>query len=162
MRARDLFVISIVVTALLGAGTFIGVVLGGVDPTFPPPREAAFREIAAGTVSGWHDAETFVIRDGAAYDSVLGDAAARDPTGVDFSRRMVLGVALGDRPTGGHAVRFTSVEIGSGVMWVRLESVRPASGCPVTTALTQPYAFVEVDRFDGPVVFLEPIDRAAC
>lgn len=158
MRLLDLLVISIVVTAVLGAGTLVGAVLGGVDPTFPPPREVDVRVLVRGTWSDWQEPERFVIRDETTYRAVLGD----DAPPVDFSRSTVLGAALGERPTGGHDIRFASVETIAGTMWVRLESVRPTDGCAVTQALTQPYEFVEVERFDGPVLFREPVERTAC
>lgn len=73
---------------------------------------------------------------------------------VDFTREMVLGVAPGERPTGGYGVRIASVRVDDGRMRVEVRETRPADGAVVPMVLSSPYELVKVPRFDGEVVFV--------
>jgi hypothetical protein len=66
---------------------------------------------------------------------------------------MVFAVFLGERPTGGYAVRVASVERIPGGLRVTYEETRPPAGCPVTQAPTHPYAIVACERTIGDVLF---------
>ena len=55
---------------------------------------------------------------------------------VDFARQMLIGICLGQRPTGGYGVEFLSAEKEGKILVVRYEEVRPRGF--VTQALTAP------------------------
>ncbi len=74
---------------------------------------------------------------------------------VDFSTQMVIGVALGERSTGGYGIEITKVKVVEmrNELEVYVREALPGSGCPVIEALTQPFHIVSVGRVDKPVVF---------
>lgn len=69
---------------------------------------------------------------------------------VDFERDMVVLVALGERPTAGHAVEIVSVEREGGFLRVRARESE-TTGDVKATVLTHPIHAVRVPRSDGPV-----------
>lgn len=75
------------------------------------------------------------------------------PPPVEFGEKMVLVVALGDRPTGGYQVRIQEVEERDGRLTVRALETVPGRGCGVTQALTQPVDAVLVPRGTGVAQF---------
>ena len=72
---------------------------------------------------------------------------------VDFTREMVLGVAVGRRPTGGYGVRILGTRLEGGRLHVEAHETRPPEGAIVPMVVSEPYEFVKVPRFDGEVVF---------
>lgn len=72
---------------------------------------------------------------------------------VDFAREMVLGITLGPRPTGGYGVRIRAARVRENALVAEIVESAPATGAIVPMVVTQPYAFVRVPRFDGPVRF---------
>ena len=68
--------------------------------------------------------------------------------GVDFSQRMVVGICLGTRPTGGYRVNFLSADREKEFLIIRYEEVRPRGF--VTQALTTPCLLKVLPRPGGP------------
>jgi PrcB C-terminal len=81
---------------------------------------------------------------------------------LDFSREMVLVAALGQRNTGGFAVRIDGATVSDGVLRVQVVETRPGPGCVTTQALTYPVAIARVPRHDREVQFVERVDVADC
>ncbi|MCZ7586415.1 MAG: protease complex subunit PrcB family protein [Deltaproteobacteria bacterium] len=69
---------------------------------------------------------------------------------IDFSRQVVLVVALGSLATGGHRVTIRSVERQGDKLIARVTRTQPQPGSAVTEAMSQPYSLVVVD-VGGPV-----------
>ncbi len=65
---------------------------------------------------------------------------------IDFSKQVVVGVFLGLKPTGGHAVRILDVRWADNMLLVVAHATEPAPGTAVTQALTQPYSVVIIPR----------------
>jgi hypothetical protein len=74
---------------------------------------------------------------------------------VDFTESMVVGVFLGTRPSGGHAVDILSVAPAGPGAVVTYREIRPAAGTAQITVLTQPYHLRVVPRRDGAVRFIK-------
>jgi hypothetical protein len=82
---------------------------------------------------------------------------------IDFAQEMVIIAALGERPSGGHAITITRVsEAGDGSVDVVVQSRSPGTTCITTSALTQPVDVVRVPRRDGPVRYWEQSERKNC
>lgn len=117
--------------------------------------EAAVIAEFEGQYSGWTRAQRVLVRDEASWEQLWGRVhtplASPPPVPpVDFSRQVVVGVAIGSRPTGGFAVDIIGVKRVGDRLIVRLRETQPAPGSMVTEAFTQPYALVVVD-LEGPV-----------
>ena len=106
--------------------------------------------------SGIDEPFNTVVRDEATWVALWGRMHARmgpfrPAPHVDFSKRMVLVTALGQRPTGGSSIRIASVA--NGPREITATVVRSASGrgCGVTMAFTQPTDLVVVPTSSKPV-----------
>ena len=73
---------------------------------------------------------------------------------VDFSREMVIGYFLGEKPTGGYVVEVEEIWVTEGKVSVRVGVPSPGPGDPVIQVLSQPFHLVRLARFDLPVEFI--------
>jgi hypothetical protein len=72
---------------------------------------------------------------------------------VNFEKETVLIVALGRKPTGGHAVEIKSVEQSGNKVLVTATTRTPKPGGIQIQALTAPFHIVAVPRLTGEVQF---------
>lgn len=72
---------------------------------------------------------------------------------VDFSRSMVIGVALGERRTGGYEVRITEITETDTELLVQVEELSPPPDAITIMMLTQPFHLVQIPRSSLPVRF---------
>ena len=125
---------------------------GATVSTQPP-----FTRLATAETSGFTEATELVVRDASAaaqawqrlHQGVPGTA----PPAVDFSRQMIVLLALGERSTGGHAVRFDSLTVDPAGAVVRYTATSPAPSCMTAQMITSPVEAVLVPRVDGEVRF---------
>lgn len=99
---------------------------------------------------------TFVIRDAEALRRVWAQVfrGRRELPAVDFTKHMVVVVAMGRKPTAGYAVKITgATRRDRRGLIVHVSMVSPGAGCSVATVLTYPVAVSRLPAFDGPVRF---------
>jgi hypothetical protein len=113
-----------------------------------------------GVSSGIHEARRSVVRTPEEWTALwtkhAGERLPSDPVPViDWTKDMVVVVVLGDRPTGGYSVEISGVEQLKDKLVVRSHAIEPAPGSVQTQAVTSPFAFRTVPRFDGEVEFRE-------
>src|SRR5215467_7875722 len=118
-----------------------------------------FSTLAKGLASGVAQPTQIVIRsqnDWAALWSrhMRTQIAPPPPPPVDFSRDMVVGLFMGERPTGGYAIEVTRIEGTAQGLSVHYRTSRPDPSAMQTQALTQPFHLVTVPRVDDPVTFV--------
>jgi hypothetical protein len=104
------------------------------------------------------EAEVRVLRDQAAWAAtwraLQPEPAARPvPPAVDFAREMVVVVAVGERSSGGHAVRVDGVSDApdGGGFVLHVTRTTPGEGCMTTMVITAPVDVVRMPRMEGPV-----------
>lgn len=72
---------------------------------------------------------------------------------VDFNKSILVAVFSGTKPTGGYAVKITSVYIQEDRMIVEYQEIKPPADIMVTQALTQPYHILSIPKTDLPIEF---------
>lgn len=87
---------------------------------------------------------TKVFQDQSSYETALVDYTSDSAVTVDFDRSQVLLLDMGTRSSSGYSVSVSNVEDDDQVT-VFVQYVAPGNNCTVTTALTHPWAFVQVD-----------------
>jgi hypothetical protein len=96
-----------------------------------------------------------VVRDAGAWSSLWSRMTARNRATplppVDFGREMVLVAAMGQRPSGGHAVTIERVDDAGGELVARVVHQKPGPRCGTTSALTHPADAVLIPRSSKPV-----------
>ena len=116
----------------------------------------AFEREAAGQIGPVLEAKNLVARSAEEWRACCrGGAPALDAALDDFdwSKRMLIAVALGSRPSGGYSVEIVSVVAADSHWVVRARETRPAPGSLQTAMVTSPFDCVSTPRFDGSVVF---------
>ena len=117
--------------------------------------------------SGFDQPARLVVRDPAAWQSAWQQTFGRQRPvpplpEIDFSREMVVLVALGSRASGGYTILIdgaTSTDSGASIA---VRSVSPGPKCGTTAALTQPVDIARVPRLTGNVSFVERNEVSQC
>jgi PrcB C-terminal len=134
------------------------------EPATPPPSAAPaapyapydasgalpIRRIGQWTASGITSPERKVIRDDSTFAQFWQALAAGQRPAVDFSRDVVIAVAAGQRPTGGHSIAVEQVARAGKSMTVDVVETVPGPGCWTTQQITQPVDVVVVAAADAP------------
>lgn len=151
-----------VITLTLLAVIAVALIAGCPQIEYPPPppqeTELRFRTISIGHNSGYTERRNYVItNDGdwrdlwnKTYAIVLPPPAAPE---IDLAQNMIIAVYMGERRTGGYRIEIVKVLEHKDYIEVFIEETYPEPGAIVTTALTQPYHIIEVQRVDKDIVF---------
>lgn len=133
------------------------------DEAAPVPEQAApyapydasgslpIRRIGQWTASAISTPARKVIRDDSTYARFWGDLGEPGPRpAVDFSRDVVIAVAAGQRPSGGHAIAVERVARAGRSMTVEVLETAPGPGCWTTQQITRPVDVVVVAAAGAP------------
>ena len=125
-----------------------------------PVGDASFRAAvdAVRLHNGIERAERRVFRSQAEWASFWARATATSSPAVpapqvDFTRHMVVVVALGARSTGGYWVEVDGAYVGERLLTVEAIASSPGEACITTQAFTQPLDAALIPRSDLPVEF---------
>lgn len=119
------------------------------DVTAP---DLVFRLVAEGSFSSVTTRSFLVVKDAAAWATLLASLQpARPPDPVTFPSEMAVAVLMGERPTGGYRVRILRVGTRDGGFEIEAVEEQPHPTCPVTLALTRPFAVIALARTDLPM-----------
>ncbi|HEX2792493.1 MAG TPA: protease complex subunit PrcB family protein [Candidatus Paceibacterota bacterium] len=161
---RDSFIVlgTCIAAIALGAGLFFFLPEDGPqEPVVDMANRAAdvqaaqpvvnapvgFVVIDAGDSANVVERKNYAARDAESFARLWAMAHGTDgttPLPVDFDENYVIGVFMGQQPSGGHAIEVSSVTDRGGERVVAVTLTRPGSTCVVTNALTSPYQFVVV------------------
>jgi hypothetical protein len=121
-----------------------------------------FRRVMQGPVAPFAEPTNFVARSaeewkahwGALRTTIGGsDASPGGDPGIDWTREMVVCVAVGNRPSGGYSVDIESMNKSGDELVIRAFETQPAPNTIQTRMVTSPYATAVTERFDGKVRF---------
>jgi hypothetical protein len=129
---------------------------GGSKATATRSGAVRFESLARQEQSSLAEPERRVIRSAQAWHEAWARIntyrmPAPPPPEVDFEREMVVLVALGPKPTAGHAVEVVAVEREGGFLRVRARVSEPGPGTDQAQVITHPFHAVRLERSDGPV-----------
>ena len=108
------------------------------------------RRIGQWTTSGISRPERTVLRNDSTYARFWEALGVGQRPAVDFSRDVVIVVAAGQQPSGGHAIAVERVARAGNAMMVEVVETVPGPGCWTTQQLTQPVDVVVVAAADAP------------
>jgi len=99
-----------------------------------------------------------VIRGEAAYFKLWADLAADSPRAVlpptvDFTKEMVIAIAMGSRPTGGFLTEVVDIELHGRTARVLVSERAPQPGVLQIQVPTQPYHFIALPALNARVEF---------
>ncbi|MBA2353133.1 MAG: VWA domain-containing protein [Acidobacteria bacterium] len=126
-------------------------------PPEPSGSTAAVNQvvpIAHGPLSNQSSARESIARSADEWASLWTALPTKQqPPAVAFDQMMVVGVFLGNRPSGGFKVEITGIRQDADALVVSWREVAPTAGGPADTTVTTPFAVAGVPRHDGPVRF---------
>jgi hypothetical protein len=120
-----------------------------VDSTNPRPGSGSavvleIRRIGQWTHTGVREARRLVIRDANTWAEFWSELGVGDRPAVDFSRDVVIAVAAGQRPSGGHEIAISRVVQTAGELRAEVVETVPGPNCLSTSALSEPVDIVVV------------------
>lgn len=120
--------------------------------------EAPLNTLAQGGSSGVISQRFEVIRDAASLAALWREHTAMEEPPpalpqIDFERDMVIAAFLGQRTSGGVALRIGKLSNVGGALTAHLDLTSPGAGCITTQALSQPYHMVVTRRQEHAVGF---------
>ena len=80
-------------------------------------------------------------------------AGAKPLPKVDFTRRAVVAVFLGSRPSAGYSVEVSGTRREGKTLIVEWREVRPSADSLLAQVITSPAHFASIPRFDGDIKF---------
>lgn len=124
------------------------------DVGLEPEDEPAVRSLVRGYHSGVRETGARVARTEAQWGELWREHASYlvpEPPlpEVDWSRDMVVGAFLGERPSGGFAIEIRDVVARDGRLVVEAIESKPAVDRVVPMVVTHPYHFVRVPKGEG-------------
>jgi hypothetical protein len=151
----------------------LGTACGGSDLTEPPGASLPIVRLRSEPYSftfssGFDKPARLVVRDALTWQAVwnqiyLLESPVPPLPVVDFSRDMIVVVALGSRSTGGYSILIGGAsEAANNGVAVIVDSSSPGSHCAVTEAFTQPVDIARVPLHDGAVSFVERSHVSNC
>ena len=82
--------------------------------------------------------------------------------GIDFTTHVVVGFAMGERPSSGFAVHLSSARRQSDGILIRVVESVPAAGCALLPVITAPIDIASVPRTGGAIGFHVETITAGC
>lgn len=121
--------------------------LADINPQ--PATQVTFHTIAKGYRSSLHSMMEVVARNQSEWNLLWRNhssvnAISLPPPVIDFDKEIVVGIFLGDKPTGGYDVAIIRAEQSNGDLVISFREKSPSKGAMVTQSLTQPFHMVRV------------------
>jgi hypothetical protein len=117
-----------------------------------------------GNHSPYHEHARLLIHDEDEWEQrwsqIVGDDTPSPA--VDFSRDMVLVVAMGVRSTSGYSITVEGVFENAEGLYVQVLETSPGPNCGVLDAISAPVIAVAIPHRDVPVFWLERADTVSC
>ena len=113
-----------------------------------------FTTVDHGAASQIEEARRVVVRTAAEWSALWkAHGAEAEPPAIDFTNTMVLAVFAGTRPTAGHTITITKIDVSDDGVVVRYRETAPKPDEMVAQMLTAPFHIVRTDARRGKITF---------
>lgn len=120
-------------------------------------KTVAFDTISKGIYSQQAEKEYFVVKDTESFNQLLAKISNGDSEitnkDVDFSKEMVVGAFLGEKPTGGYTVEISDALKQDKYIEFLIKINEPDPGEIVTEVITSPYHIIKLKKSDMEFMF---------
>ena len=108
-------------------------------------KQPLFEVLSESQYQGKEQESFEVIRDVASFKSLYQSINNEDLPKIDFTKQSVVALFLGQRNSGGYAIKIKNVTEKDGKIYVEVEKLSPQPGEGVTMAITNPYSIVKIN-----------------
>jgi len=120
-----------------------------MEVNMKPTVAVTYRSVGKGYRSGVRAPLQIVARNQGEWSALWrqhasGDSSSRPPPTIDFGKEIVVGLFLGEKPTGGYDVQISRAEQTNDGLTIYYREKSPPPGGMVTQALTQPFHIVRI------------------
>lgn len=125
-----------------------------LPPNKPAPFPIKWKEVASGAYCGVNKEQRMLIKDQASWKALweeVGSTRIPPPElpEVNFEESVLVALFMGDRNNGGYSQGLGRMEMRDGKLKVEVIETMPGANCITTSAITQPYLIVAIDREYG-------------
>lgn len=129
---------------------------GSAEPRFPAASQATMEieTIVRDNMSNVEDARQAVARTPAEWAALWRlHAGDQPPPKIDFTKRTVIAVFLGTRPSAGYAVEVSGTKQAGKTLTVEWREHVPKPGNMSAQVITSPSHLVSIPKFEGEITF---------
>ena len=115
------------------------------ENTADSAKQPLFEVLSESAYQG-RETESFeVIKDVASLNALYQSVNLENTPKIDFKNERVVAVFLGQKNTGGHAIKVKNATEKDNKIYLEIEKSSPKSGENATMAITNPYTIVKVN-----------------
>jgi hypothetical protein len=123
--------------------------IAAAEINIKPIMPVTFQNVGKGYRSGVHAPLQIAARSQSEWTALWRqhawvDSSSQQPPVIDFEKEIVVGLFLGDKPTGGYDVQISRVERNNDALTIYYQEKSPLPGAMVTQTLTQPFHIVRI------------------
>ena len=105
-----------------------------------------------GVYGGREQAGTVTITDATAFNSLCAELSIEEIPAVDFAKKNVVAVFMGQKSTGGYSIMIEKMDVKDNTVYLKKKEIAPDADGMATMALSAPYVLVSVPKTDKVVV----------
>ena len=128
--------------------------IAAAEITMKPATRVTFQTVSKGYRSGVREPQQIVVRSQAEWNALWGKHVSSEtkpapPPVIDFAKELVVGIFLGEKPTGGYDTTIVRAEQSDDTLVIYYQEKTPASGSMVIQVFMQPFHIVRMNREVG-------------
>ena len=150
--------LTFVFLSILQLGCFNKKGIQKSDVTMSNNKEVNFTVIKGGVNSGYKEKGYIVINNEQQLKKIWNKifSIMIPPPSVpyiDFENSTLIGVFMGEKPTGGYGIEITKITEQKNKITVDIKEISPAPDCIVTMVLTSPYKIIKINKTNKKIKF---------
>jgi len=115
------------------------------ENTADSAKQPLFEVLSESAYQGRETESYEVIKDVASLNALYQSVNLENTPKIDFKNERVVAVFLGQKNTGGHAIKVKNATEKDNKIYLEIEKSSPKSGENATMAITNPYTIVKVN-----------------
>jgi len=108
-------------------------------------KQPMFEVLSESAYQGREEESSEIVKDNAGLKALYQSVNIESVPTIDFAQHRVLALFLGQRSSGGHAIKVKNVTEKDNKVYVEVEKLGPKPGENATMAITNPYTIVKIN-----------------
>jgi len=108
-------------------------------------RQPTFEVLSESAYQGRENESFEIVKDKATLEALYQSVNIENVPVIDFTQQRVVALFLGQKNSGGHAIKVKNVTEKDNKVYVEVEKLGPKPGENATMAITNPYTIVKIN-----------------